>query len=157
MSGGTRNRRSPSGALTDKILEQFIGTNALSPSATEYVAAGSPGMEAVESDAQITLPEAGVLKALAIENIVLGADPNPTVYNVRKNGVTIATGALPNNAPLAIIVIDVGVIGAQIIPDPLQFIPSDLLSIEAVTEAFPGASPKVRTTLQWTPGQAPAA
>lgn len=167
MSGGTQNRRSPSGALTDKILEQFAGMNAVpngpGPS-IEYVAIGSPGSEAVESDAQITVPEQGLLLALAIENFLIpvGVNPADTVtYRARKNGATIirpdgtpAEATLSNAAPLAIIQINVDIQGALILPGPpLTFQAADLLSIEVEALGFAGTSPKVRTTLIWTPGR----
>ena len=165
MSGGTQNRRSPSGALTDKILEQFAGMNAVPNgiAAINYVAIGSPGDESVESSAQITVPEQGLLLALAIENFVPGNNAADAVtYRARKNGATIirpdgtpAEATLSNTAPLAIIQINVDIQGALILPGPpLTFQAADLLSIQLETAlAFVGSSPKVRVTLIWTPGR----
>jgi hypothetical protein len=166
MSGGTQNRRSPSGFLTDAVFSEFVGANALLlAGGTEYIALGSPGTEATESDAQLTPPEQGLLLALAIENFVPGSDPDPVTYRMKKNGSVIvrpdgtdAEVVVPSNAPIAVMQINVDIQGALITTPPppgppIQFKPADLLSIEVVTPAFVGTSPKVRTTLLWTPGR----
>ena len=167
MSGGTQNRRSPSGALTDKIFEQYVGTNVVGVAlATDYIALGSPGLEAVESDAQLAVPEQGLLIALAIENFLLGDTPADSVtYRARLNGATIirppgsvqegtpAEATLSNVAPLAIIPINIDIKGALIAGDPPLFSAADLLSIQAESGLQGGTSPKVRVTLIWTPGR----
>jgi hypothetical protein len=167
MSGGTQNRRSPSGALTDKIFEQFIGMNAV-PAAglVRYIALGSPGVEAAEPDAQLAVPEQGLLIALGIENIVLGDTPADSVtYRARLNGATIirppgsvlegtpAEATLSNTAPVTIIPINIDIKGALLVVDPPSFTPADLLSVEAESGLQGGTSPKVRVTVIWTPGR----
>lgn len=167
MSGGTQNRRSPSGALTDKIFEQYVGMNVV-PAASDvrYIALGSPGFETAEEDAQLAVPEQGLLIALAIENFVLGDTAADSVtYRARLNGATIirpegsvqagtpAEATLPNNAPIAIIPINIDIRGALLVGDPPVFEAADLLSIEAESNLQGGTSPKVRVTLIWTPGR----
>jgi hypothetical protein len=167
MSGGTQNRRSPSGFLTDAVFSEFVGTNVLpAADAIEYIALGSPGTEGTESDAQLTPPEQGLLLALAIENFVLGDAADLVTYRMKKNGAVIvrpdgtpAEVVVPSNAAIAVMQINVDIQGALITTPPppgppIQFKAADLLSIEVEMPSAPlGTSPKVRTTLLWTPGR----
>lgn len=108
------------------------------------------------------MPEQGLLLALAIENFVLGDTAADSVtYRAKKNGAVIirpdgtpAEATLSNAAPLAIIQINVDIQGALILPGPpITFQAANLLSIEVEALGFAGTSPKVRTTLIWTPGR----
>jgi len=137
-----RNRRSPSGPATD-IQIPILGAGSITASATEYLALGELAGVPDETDGQYLIPQAGVLSSLSMKNIVAGAVSGSVTYNVRKNGVLIAgaTGVLANTSvdPLVI------QIGAGVVE-------GDLISIQAVSTAFGGASPIVRSTLLYAPG-----
>jgi hypothetical protein len=144
MQTTLKNRRSPSGPIADAQLPIY-GSNLLTTASTHYFSVGALGDTATEANAQVLIPEAGILRRLIVHPDVVGVAPSFAItYNVRKNGVLIplATAASTNIATADVeIDINVGVAA------------NDLISVEVVVAAFGGGtSPNLRTTLLWAPG-----
>jgi hypothetical protein len=142
------SRSGPSGPRIELQLP-FYGAAGVTGAGTYYVDVGTgrlvPDGPLVEPASGYFIPQRGLLGTFQVANVAVGDDTALVSYRVRRDGTTIATIPIGNNAagPMRT---DLSKIGVS---------PGSIVSVQVVVPAFTGAFPVPKLVFTWfpSPGQ----